>query len=275
MPVELGVVDVFILGSNFDEQVTIGELGHILVLPSIVCKEANGIFCKLVASGGSNCYEDCRNMSLHMERAIVVLLQNWDMTTHQCLTDSVGSDISLRSFPGMRRVDGFVRKFFSAWPSMLHVSKAHADVKAGEVDATLCASGGATVHRLSSVKDYQRGLQMQKYVWRTEFRTLVLDLDVLFQLLESRRVRTLPQEGQESMVAVNCRPADLDIAIKLILGNVLCRLRKSEAWEFIAHVLQRCADFGVEVCWREKQLRVDALTGTALQEMAKENEKCD
>lgn len=260
-PAELGVVDVFVLGSNSNDEVSVGELGHLLVLPDVVCKEANAIFSKLVASAGTNRQEGSPNISTQLERAIVVLLQNWDTTAFRCLENSAGPEFGLRSFPGLRRVDEYVRNAVGAHSGTVPLGKPVTDGKAGKIESPLRASEGKTVCCL------------EKHVWRTDFRTLVLDLDVLFQLLDARRARMYEHLGQQPMVTGAGRPADLDIAIKLILGNVLRHLRRFEAWDFIAHVLQRCADFDVEVFWGDKELQKHALTGAKLQEMARRNDE--
>ena len=260
-PAELGVVDVFVLGCNGNDEVSVGELGHLLVLPNAVCKEANAIFSNLVASAGTSWQEGSPNMSTQLERAIVVLLQNWDTTAFRCLEDSAGPEFGLRSFPGLRRVDEYVRNAVGGRSGMIPLGKPVIDMKAGKIESQLRASEG------------NAACFLEKRVWRTEFRTLVLDLDVLFQLLDARRVRMSEQLGQQPVVSGAGRPADLDIAIKLILGNVLRHLRKFEAWDFIAHVLQRCADFEVEVFWGDKELQKHALTGAKLQEMARRNDE--
>lgn len=258
-PAELGVVDVFVLGTSPAGEVSVGELGHLLVLPPSVCKEANGIFEKMVVNSGSDSSNGSDNMSIQLERAIVVLLQNWDTAAQQGLQSSCGPETRLRSFPGLRRVDEYVRGI----SSQTNPERAS---KAGTRNIVVNLDGSKeSISLANSLDNRQKKLRVQKFVWRSQFKALVLDNDVLFQLLATRRKRMLqPRAGHG-----HNHPADLDIAIKLIMGNILRFLRKYEAWNFIAHVLHRCAEYEVEICWGEKELRKDALTGLRLQEMAK------
>lgn len=263
-PAEVGVVDVFVLGTYPNGEVSVGELGHLLVLPPSVCKEANAIFEKMVANAGSDMCNSWDNMSIQLERAIVVLLQNWDAAAQQCLQNSSEMGTPLRSFPGLRRVDEYVRNITRT--NGIDTSKPGADIT--NRDVTVNVDRPQIIHTPTSLGNHQRRVRVQKCVWRSAFRTLILDLDVLFQLLAARRRRMLQRQCGE----LQDRPADLDIAIKLIMGNVLRYLRKFEAWNFIAHVLHRCSDFEVEICWGEKELGKDSLTGIKLQEMAGRND---
>eukprot|EP00803_Ostreobium_quekettii_P007310 evm.model.scf_1455.2 EVM.evm.TU.scf_1455.2 scf_1455:31854-34180(+) len=257
-PKGVGVVDVFFLGSKSDDQVAVGELGHLLVLPAAVCQEGNAIFAKQVAAGSAD-QGGSLFASIQMERTILKILKTLRSTREN------SSNTMMKSIPGLMRIMEHLR---SSETAQLAALPANGMVKGEDSNASvLSVADVQAMDHLSVSEDSTWTLHIKKYVWRSDFMSLCLDLDVFFQLLLTRKER-VSSPGEHPVGGCQGRPGDLDVAIKLILGNILLHLRKFEAWEFIAHVLQRCAEFEVDVCWGQKDLVKDDLTGSRLQELA-------
>lgn len=259
-PKGAGVVDVFFLGSKQGEQVSVGELGHLLVLPAAVCKEGNAIFAKQVAAGSAE-QGDSLFESIKMERAILKLLKTWKETGED------SPNAKLKSIPGLMGILEYLRSTSGrARPSVLPADSVLEKVE-GRCDGLVSVADGQAMERLAFAGGDEWTIRVQKYVWRSDFMSLCLDMDVFFQLLDTRKMRASPC-GEQPRGVCQGRAKDLDVAIKLILGNILLHLRKFDAWEFIAHVLQRCEEYEVDVCWGDKELEKEDLSSSRLQELA-------
>ncbi|CAD7700799.1 unnamed protein product [Ostreobium quekettii] len=241
---EVGVIDFFVQGSDFEGNAAAGLPGHLCVLPELAARDGNRIYDKVIEAASQEGqffgeYSGVRDKGgvrkRRMESAETQSL-GWK---ERDLQGSLSHDPS----SGSKGWSG------SGW-YYSHPSGEAQSQSRPVMSMNYLTSSWADV--------FISNLEAQKWAWKENLVQFILELEVV---LQSLRPRTGTAHGSSRCAIVGIVEGH---ALILVLENMLRHLRLFRAWELMAFVLSKVADGGIAVCWGKETLSGELLLASNL-----------